>query len=131
MVSLAIFRSMHNVRPGERHRPARSIELEPAAVAFLALCDVTVGTAWALERLTEVRRRMESESKLLRSYAIEAVCKAMQRQTVDDEVRAAVQARLASDVRFAAVERFVELAREAEAKMMTLVLSDDGAANAG
>ena len=115
---------MHNVRPGEQHRPSRELMLEPAAVAFLAVCDVEVGTAWALDRLTEVRRRMESEAKLLRSYAITAACKSLGRATVDEEVRAEVSAKLASDVRFSAVEQFIELARQAEASAMTLTLTD-------
>jgi hypothetical protein len=124
MPRLAIFRSMHNVRPGEQHRPSRAVELDPAAVAFLAACDVEVGTAWALDRLTEIRKRMESESKLLRAYVIESTCKAMQRTVVDDEVRAAVRDRLATDHRYVAVEQFVVLAREAEAGMMTLVFGE-------
>ena len=124
MPRLAIFRSMHNVRPGEQHRPARSIELDSAAIAFLRLCDVEIGTAWATDRLTEIRRRIESEVRLLRSYVTEAECKSLGRATVDPEIRARVADRLATDVRYLAVSRFVELAREAEASAMTLVLTD-------
>ncbi len=123
MAYLAIFRSMQNVRSGEQHRPLRAIDLDEQAVAFLRACDVEPGTAWATDRLTEVRRRLESEAKLLRAYVTDAECRALGRTSVDDEVRPRIAARLASDVRFVAVQRFVELAREAEMQAMTLVLS--------
>lgn len=116
---------MHNVRPGERHRPSRSIELDGRATAFLGVCDVEVGSAWATDRLTDVRKRMEAEERLLRSYALDAVCKALDRTKVDDDVRAELEKRLASDHRHVAVARFVELAREAESLAMTLVLAPD------
>ena len=116
---------MHNVRPSEKHRPMRAIELDEASVAFLRLCDVVVGSAWATDRLTDVRRRIEEEARLLRSYAIDAECSARGRRQVDDEVRAAVAARLRDDPRSRALATFVELAREAEGLGMTLVLDDD------
>lgn len=100
MASLAIYRSMHNVRPGEQHRAARAIELDAPAVAYLGLCDVEVGSAWALDRLTDVRRRMEAEAKLLELYG----------RTTSAE--------------YAAAKQFIELAREAEDKLMTLVLTE-------
>lgn len=99
MASLAIYRSMHNVRPGERHRAARTIELDAPAVAYLGLCDIEVGSAWALDRLTDVRRRMEAEAKLLELYG------------------------RTTSAQYAAAKQFIELAREAEDKLMTLVLT--------
>lgn len=117
MARLAIFRSMHNVRPGERHVPSRAIALEGPAVAYLRVCDVEPGAAWALDRLTDVRRRMEAEEKLLESYARDA-----ERGAADP--KQAVSTRLAADARWVAVAAFVELAREAEAKMMTLVYDE-------
>lgn len=109
MARLAIFRSMHNVRPGERHVPSRAIELDAAAVAYLRVCDVEVGHAWATDRLTDIRRRMEAERKLLESYARDA-----------GKDRAA----LAADPRWVAVNAFVELAREAEDALKTLVYDE-------
>ncbi len=50
-----------------------------------------------MDRLTEVRKRMESEARLLRAYVTEGECKALARTTVDDEVRARIAARLAAD----------------------------------
>lgn len=125
MARLAIFRSMQSVRPGEQHRPSRSIELDRAATVYLGVCDVEVGTAWATDRLNEVRKRMEAEERLLRSYALEAACKSLGRATVDAEVRADLEKRLQQDHRHVAVTKFVELAREAEALAMTLVFSAD------
>jgi hypothetical protein len=107
MPRLAIFRSMHNVRPGEQHKPSRAIDLDATAVTYLRLCDIEVGTAWALDRLTDVRRRMEAEAKLLELYA---------RSRTDEP--------LAADHRYLAVRQFIELAREAEEKAMTLVLAE-------
>ena len=124
MATLAIFRSMHNVRPGEQHRPSRAVELTKEAIAFYRLCDLELPSAWALDRLTEIRRRMESEAKLLESYATEAECRALGRTRVDDEVRARLRARLANDARYTAATQFVELARDAEARAMTLVLTE-------
>ncbi len=125
MPRLAIYRSMHNVRPGERHRPARVESIDAAAAAYLALCDLELGAAWSGDRLTEIRRRMESEANLLRAYALEAECKAAGRASVDDTVRARVAERLASDARHRAVRTFVELAREAESRAMTLVYDNE------
>lgn len=119
MAKLAIFRSMHNVRPGEQHKPSRSIELDAEGIAYLRLCDIEVGSAWALDRLTDVRRRMEAEAKLLESYATDAESKIAQ-----TELRARVAERLANDHRYRAVAHFVELAREAENRLMTLVLAE-------
>ena len=117
MARLAIFRSMHNVRPGERHLPSRSQPLGPAAVAYLGVCDVELGTAWSLDRLTDIRRRMEAEERLLESYARDA-----ERAAADP--KAATAARLSADERWLAVHQFVELAREAESKLMTLVYDE-------
>ena len=119
MARLAIFRSMHNVRPGERHRPSRAIAVEPPGVAYLRLCDVEVGTAWAMDRLTEIRRRIESEAKLLHAYATDA-----ERPAGAEGLRERVAARLAADARHTTLERFLELAREAENAAMTLVYDD-------
>jgi hypothetical protein len=119
MARLAIFRSMHNVRPGERHVPAQARELDDAAVAYLRLCDVEPGSAWATDRLTELRRRMESEAKLLESYAIDA-----ERKAGAVDLRASVASRLSSDARWKAVQELLELAREAESKAMTLVYDE-------
>lgn len=124
MPRLAIFRSMHNVRPGERHRPARVAPIDAAAVAYFALCDLELGSAWSTDRLTDVRRRMEAEANLLRAYALEAECKAAGRASADDAIRARVSERLASDARHQAVRTFVELARDAESRAMTLVYDD-------
>jgi len=112
---------MHNVRVGEQHRPMRVVELEDTAVAFLRLCDIEVGSAWSTDRLTDTRRRAESEARLLYSYAVDAECKALGRTSVDEEVRARLDQRLAEDARYAGLLQFVELAREAEASSMTLV----------
>jgi hypothetical protein len=117
MARLAIFRSMHNVRPGERHHPSRVVALGAEAVAYLRVCDLEPGAAWSLDRLTDVRRRMEAEAKLLESYARDAARGA-------DDRAAAVAARLAADPRHAAVSAFVALAREAEDKLMTLVYDE-------
>jgi len=119
MARLAIFRSMHNVRPGERHLPSRSLELAPPAVAYLGLCEVELGNAWATDRLTDIRRRMESEAKLLESYAIDA-----ERKAGAVDLRASVTARLSADHRWNAVQQFLELAREAENAAMTLVYDE-------
>ena len=116
---------MHHLRVGERHRPARAVGLNDAAVAFLRLCDIEVGSAWATDRLTDARRRLESEARLLRSYATEAECKAVGRTSVDAEVRARLSSRLATDARYQAALSFIELAREAEASSMTLVYDDE------
>jgi hypothetical protein len=124
MATLAIFRSMHNVRPGEQHRPSREVELTREALSYYRLCDLEVPSAWSTDRLTEIRRRMESEAKLLESYAKEAECRALGRAQVDDEVREKLRARLATDARYLAATQFVELARDAEARMMTLVLAE-------
>jgi hypothetical protein len=122
---LAVYRSMHNVRPGERHRPAREITLADSAVAYLRLCDVEPSMAWSTDRLSEVRRRIESEARLLHGYATEAECRTSGRATVDAEVRARIAARLATDPRYVAVQQFLELAREAEAASMTLVYAEE------
>ena len=127
---LAVFRSMHNVRAGERHRPTRAIDVDEAAVAFLRLCDVELGSAWSTDRLTDTRRRLESEARLLHSYAVDAERKAAGTtgfgDALDEGGRARVRDRLASDSRYLAVTRFVEIAREAEASAMTLVYDDEG-----
>jgi hypothetical protein len=81
--------------------------------------------AWLTDRLTEVRRRMESEARLLHGYATEAECRASGSATIDDELRARIAARLSRDPRYVAVQRFVELAREAEAGAMTLVYGEE------
>ncbi len=119
MAKLALFRSMHSVRPGEQHRPSRAIELDDAAVAYFRLCDLEVGSAWALDRLTDVRRRMEAEAKLLESYATDA-----ESRLTRADLRGRVAQRLANDARYRAVTQFVELAREAENRLMTLVLTE-------
>ncbi|MGZ3416794.1 MAG: hypothetical protein ACXVEE_02955 [Polyangiales bacterium] len=119
MARLALFRSMHNVRPGERHQPSRVVTLDAAAVAYLRLCDVEPGIAWALDRLTEVRRRMESEARLLHSYATDA-----ERAQGEADLHARVAERLRNDARHRAVQTFVELAREAEQTAKTLVYDE-------
>lgn len=110
---------MHNVRPGERHQPSRAVTLDAPAVAYLRLCDVEPGNAWALDRLSDVRKRMESEARLLHSYATDA-----ERAQGDADLHARVAARLASDARHVAVQTFVELAREAEQAGKTLVYDE-------
>ena len=115
---------MQNVRAGERHRPAAAVELDTVAVAFLRLCDVEVGSAWSTDRLTDLRRRLEGEARLLHSYAVDAHRKAHGEVALDEPARAAIAQQLGDDPRLRALTRFVTLAREAEASAMTLVYDD-------
>ena len=125
MARLAVFRSMQNVRAGEKHRAYRTIPVDATATRYFAVCELAIGTAWATDRLTEVRRRMEAELGLLRSYATEAECKATGRNAVDEGLRANIADRLGRDARYVAVQRFVEMARDAEGEAMTLVYDDE------
>ena len=126
MPRLAIFRSMHNVRAGERHRPTRSIVVDDAAASYLRLCDLEPGSAWSTERLTDLRRRLESEARLLHSYAVDAERTSSGTTPLDASARTRVTDRLASDPRHVALTRFIELAREAEESAMTLVYDEGG-----
>jgi hypothetical protein len=123
MGRLSIYRSVHSLRVGETHKPARAIELDDAAIAALRPSGLERDKAFSGEALTELRRQLEAERRFLRSSVVADACKRMGRAQVDDEVRVAVEAQLAADVRFAMLERTLELAREAEQAQMTLVLS--------
>ena len=123
MGHLSIFRSVHSLRVGERHKPARAIELDEDAIAALRTSGLERDRAFFGEALTELRRQLEAERRFLRSSVVADTCKRLGRAQVDDEVRAAVDAHLGSDVRFATLDRTLELAREAEQAQMTLVLS--------
>lgn len=115
---------MHSLRDGRAHVPWKSIELDDADVATLRLCDVEVGRAWALERLTDLRRRLEEEARFVRTGITHDACRALGRASVDDEVRSLVAAKLRDEPRLRTFDRVVAMAREAEQALMTLVLSE-------
>lgn len=123
MGRLSIYRAVHSLRIGEHHKPARAIELDDAAIASLRPSGLERDRAFSGEALTEVRRQLEAERRFLRSSVVGDACKRLGRAQVDDDVRALVASQLAADVRFATLERVLELAIEAEQAQMTLVLS--------
>ena len=119
-----MYRSMHSLRDGRAHVPAKSIELDAADLITLRLCDVEVGKAWSLERLTELRKRLEEEARFVRTTLTHDICRALGRTSVDDQIRSVIATKLADEPRLKTFARVVEIAREAEQALMTLVLSE-------
>ena len=119
MAQFALYRSMHTLR-GSAPKPTRVLSLSAEEADSLQQVGLGRTQAWSLHGLTSLLQELAGQFQLLRSSAIQAVCREAGVSALPESLRPAVDARLDQNPLARALRLALEAGREAMNLQMTL-----------
>ena len=124
MAQFALYRSMHTLR-GNAPKPTRILVLSAEEAATLSQVGLGRTQAWSLHALTSLLQELAGHFQLLRSSAIQAVCREAGVSALSESLRPAVETRLDADPLARALRLALEAGREAMNLQLTLAYSPE------
>jgi hypothetical protein len=124
MPQFALYRSMHTLR-GAAPKPTRVLVLSAEEADSLQEVGLGRTQAWSLHALTSLLQELAGHFQLLRSAAIQAVCREAGVSSLPSSLRPDVEARLDAKPLARALRLALEAGREAMNLQMTLAFDPD------
>lgn len=124
MASLALYRTMHTVRSGPA-KPAKTFALDDEESLALREAGYVDAKAWALDSLAILLEELGARLYLLRTDAIQAVCRKHGLASLPEQLRGELEAGMQAQPLVRALRLMQEAGREAMHQRMTLTYAPD------